>query len=290
VLPALVALKVGVVPTTALLLLSLRLIVTVEVATSSATTGPVPVMLEFAIDAESAVNVTVPSVLETGVSIESVLISALVEASVQVATPEASVTEQADSVLFVPVVPKVGVKPGTGLLLASRNVTVTVDVELPLATTGPVPVMFELIATGVPAVKVMVPSVFATGVTIASVFTPESVDFAVHVETPLALPTEQAVRVLPVPLKLKVGVVPLTGLLNASSNVMVTVDVAVSSAITGPVPVMVDVAAAIAPAVKVTVPSAFTTGVAMERVFNSAFVEVNVHVATPLAFVAEHAL
>jgi hypothetical protein len=285
-----VAVKVGVVPTTALLLLSFRLTVTVEVATLSATTGPLPVMLEFAMEAASAVKVTVPSVLETGVRIERVFTSALVLASVQVATPEASVTEQAESVLLVPVVPKVGVKPGTGLLLASRNVTLINEVELPLATTGPVPVMFELIATGVPAVKVMVPSVFATGVTMASVFTPESVDFAVHVETPLALLAEQAVSVLPVPLKLKVGVEPLTGLLKASNNVMVTVEVAVSLAITGPVPVMVDVAAAMAPAVKVTVPSAFTIGVAIDNVLISAFVEVNVQVATPLAFVAEQAL
>lgn len=286
----LVALKVGVVPTTALLLLSFKLIVTVEVALLSATTGPVPVMLEFATEAASAMKVTSPSVLETGVRIESVLISALVEDNVQVASPEAFVTEQAERVLFVPVTPKVGVKPGTALLLASRKVTVTVDVALPFATTGPVPVIFELTATGVPAVKVIEPSVFATGVTIASVFTPESVDFAVQVEIPLALLAEQAERVFPVPLKLKVGVVPLTGLLKASKRVMVTVEVAVSLAITGPVPVMVEVTAAMTPAMNVTVPSAFMTGVAIESVFVSAFVDVNVHVATPLAFVTEQAL
>lgn len=289
-MPVVVALKVGVVPTTALLLLSLRLMVTVEVATLSATTGPVPVIVELATEAASAMKVTLPSVFETGVRIESVLISAFVEVSVQVASPDAFVAEQADSVLFVPVVPKVGVSPGTGLLVASRRVTVTVDVATPLATTGPVPVIVEFTATGVPAVKVIVPSVFATGVTMANVFTPESVDFAVQVDTPLAFVAEQAVSVLPVPLKLKVGVEPLTGLLKASRRVMVTVDVAVLSAMTGPVPVIVDVAAAIAPAINVTVPSALITGVAMDKVLVSAFVDVSVHVATPLTLVAEHAL
>lgn len=289
-MPVVVALKVGVVPTTALLLLSLRLMVTVEVATLSATTGPVPVIVELATEAASAMKVTLPSVFETGVRIESVLISAFVEESVQVASPDALVAEQADNVLFVPVVPKVGVSPDTGLLVASRRVTVTVDVATPLATTGPVPVIVEFTATGVPAVKVIVPSVFATGVTMANVFTPESVDFAVQVDTPLAFVAEQAVSVLPVPLKLKVGVEPLTGLLKASKRVMVTVDVAVLSAMTGPVPVIVDVAAAIAPAMNVTVPSALITGVAMDKVLVSAFVEVSVHVATPLTLVAEHAL
>jgi len=290
VLPELVAVNVGVVPTTALLLLSNNVIVTVDVALLSATTGPEPMMLELAIDAASAVKVTVPSVFATGVRIESVLISALVEDNVHVASPEALVTEHAEAVLLVPEEPKVGVSPATGLLVASRKVTVTVEVAEPFATTGPVPEMLEFAAIGVPAVNVMVPSVFATGVTIAKVFTPESVDFAVQVDTPLALPAEHAVRVFPVPLKLNVGVLPLTGLLKASSKVIVTVDVAVSSAITGPVPVIVEVAAAMAPATKVTVPSALITGVAIESVFVSAFVDVIVQVDTPDALVTEHAL
>jgi hypothetical protein len=208
------AVKVGVVPTTALLLLSSKVMVTVEVATPSATTGLVPVMLELATAAESAVKVTVPSAFTNGVAIESVLISAFVLASVQVAIPEASVTEHAEAVLFVPEAVKVGVWPGTGLLLASRNVTVTADVALPLATTGLVPVIFEFTATGVPAVKVTDPSVFATGVTIASVFTPEAVELNVQVAIPLTSVDEHADSVLPAPVAEKVGVEPLTGLLN----------------------------------------------------------------------------
>jgi len=206
--------NVGVVPTSGLLLLSSKVMVTVEVATPSATTGLVPVMLELAIEAASAVKVTVPSVFATGVRIESVLISALVEASVQVASPEALVTEHAEAVLLVPEAEKVGVMPGTGLLLASRKVTVTAEVALPFAMTGPVPVIFELAAIGVPALNVTEPSVFATGVTIASVFTPETVELKVQVAIPLASVAEHADSVLPVPVAEKVGVDPLTGLLN----------------------------------------------------------------------------
>ncbi len=50
--------------------------VTVDVAVPSATTGDVPVIVEFAATAEPAVKVTVPPVLTTGVAIASVLISA----------------------------------------------------------------------------------------------------------------------------------------------------------------------------------------------------------------------
>jgi hypothetical protein len=214
VVPVPLAVKVGVVPTTALLLMSNKVIVTVEVATLSATTEPVPVMVELAIEAASAVKVTVPSTFTNGVAIDNVLISAFVLLSVQVATPEAFVTEHAEAVLFVPDAVKVGVWPGTGLLLASRNVTVTAEVALPLAITGLLPVMFELAAIGVPALKVTEPSVFATGVTIASVFTPETVELKVQVAIPVAFVAEHADSVLPAPVAEKVGVEPLIGLLN----------------------------------------------------------------------------
>ena len=94
---------------------------------------------------------------------------------------------------------------------------------------------------------------------------------------------------MPVSVALKVGVSPATGLLNASRRVAVTVEVALPSATTGPEPIIVDVAEATAPAMKVTVPSAFTIGVAIDKVFTSALVEVNVQVDCPLVFVAEHA-
>jgi hypothetical protein len=84
-----------------------------------------------------------------------------------------------------------------------------------------------------------------------------------------------------------VGTVPITGLLLASCRVTVTVDVATLSAITGPVPVMVELAATAEPEVKITVPPAFTTGVAIERIFDSALVAVSVQVETPEALVEE---
>jgi hypothetical protein len=79
--------KVGTIPTTALLAESLSVIVTVDVATPSATTGPVPVMLEFAATAAPDWKTTVPSDFVTGVTIERVLVSAVVDARVQVETP-----------------------------------------------------------------------------------------------------------------------------------------------------------------------------------------------------------
>jgi hypothetical protein len=86
--------NVGVCPATALLVISLRVTVTVEVATPSATTGVVPVIVEFTATAAPAVNTTVPSALETGVNIDNVLVSAIAELRVHVAIPEAFVTEQ----------------------------------------------------------------------------------------------------------------------------------------------------------------------------------------------------
>lgn len=68
---------------------------------------------------------------------------------------------------------------------------------------------------------------------------------------------------------------------------MVMVEVADPSATTGEVPVIDEFAATGTPAVKVTVPPTFTTGVSIDRVFTSAFSELKVQVETPEAFVAE---
>ena len=67
---------------------------TVEASLPSATTGLDPVILELAATGVPAVNVTVLPVLITGVIIERVLTSAVVESRVQVEAPVASVTEQ----------------------------------------------------------------------------------------------------------------------------------------------------------------------------------------------------
>ena len=80
---------------TGLLLASLKVIVTVEVAVPFATTGLVPVIVELTATAEPAVKTTVPSALTTGVAMDNVFVSAVVEDKVQVDAPEALVTEHA---------------------------------------------------------------------------------------------------------------------------------------------------------------------------------------------------
>lgn len=185
---------------------SRRVTVTVDVATPLATTGPEPVIVEVATAAGPAVKVTVPSALLIGVAIESVLISALVELSVHVDSPDAFVAEQADAVLFVPLALKVGVVPTSGLLLLSLRVMVTVDVATPSATTGPVPVMLEFATAAASAVNVTVPSAFTNGVAIESVLISALIELKVHVDSPEAFVTEQAEAVLSVPEAVKVGV------------------------------------------------------------------------------------
>ena len=88
-------LNVGVTLMTAALVLSFRVIVTVDVATPLAITGPVAEILEFAMDGEPEANTTVPPALTNGVAIESVFVSGVVEVIVQVETPLASEREHA---------------------------------------------------------------------------------------------------------------------------------------------------------------------------------------------------
>jgi hypothetical protein len=73
----------------------------------------------------------------------------------------------------------------------SLSVIVTVEVAVPLATTGPVPVIVEFAATAAPPVKVTVPSDLVTGEVMESVFTSALDDLSVQVEIPLALVTLQ---------------------------------------------------------------------------------------------------
>ncbi len=86
---------------------------------------------------------------------------------------------------------------------------------------------------------------------------------------------------------LKVGVAPLTGLLKASRKIIETFEAATPFAVIFDVPLMLELAATIGPAVKTTVPSAFVNGEVMERVLVSAFVDLRVQVEIPEAFVAE---
>jgi hypothetical protein len=287
-----VAPKVGTVPETGLFEASFKVMVTVDVEVPSATTGVVPVILEFAATAAPAVKTTVPPALTTGVAIERVFDSALVEVNVQVDTPLASLEEQAVMTLVEPVsvAPKVGTVPDTPLLFASFNVMVIVDEAVPSAITGDVPVIEEFTATGVPGVKSTVPSALTTGVAIERVFVSDFVEARVQVEIPDVFVLEQVPYVFPEPVLVaeNVGTVPITGLFEASLSVTVTVDVAVPSATTGPDPVMLEFAATAAPEVKITVPSAFATGVTIESVFVSAVDDFNVQVEIPEESVEEH--
>jgi hypothetical protein len=69
---------------------------------------------------------------------------------------------------------------------------------------------------------------------------------------------------------------------------MVIVEEATPSATKGLVPVMVEFRATADPAVKVTVPPDFETGVRIDKVLTSGVRELSVHVEIPLVFVAEH--
>jgi hypothetical protein len=85
----------------------------------------------------------------------------------------------------------VGVSPDTGLLNASANVIEMVEAVVPSAGVGPVPEMFELIATAGPALKITVPSDLLIGAVMERVFVSAFVDFKVHVETPVEFVTLQ---------------------------------------------------------------------------------------------------
>jgi hypothetical protein len=74
--------------------MSFKVTVMVEVATPSATTGLVPVIVEFAATGVPAVKTTVVPVFITGVRRFSVLVSAVSDLSVQVEIPLALVEPQ----------------------------------------------------------------------------------------------------------------------------------------------------------------------------------------------------
>lgn len=90
-----VALKVGVSPVTGLLKASLRVMVMVDVEAPSEGVGPEPEIFEFSATAESAIKMTDPSAFDTGVAMERIFDSALVDFRVQVETPKVSVMLQA---------------------------------------------------------------------------------------------------------------------------------------------------------------------------------------------------
>ena len=93
VLPLSVALKVGTIPEIPAFEKSFKVMVTVEVATPSASTDPVPTMVELTGDAET-VNVTEPPLNVKGAVTDKVFTSALPDFNVQVDTPDEFELEQ----------------------------------------------------------------------------------------------------------------------------------------------------------------------------------------------------
>lgn len=150
--PELVAEKVGTVPTIAILDASLSMIVIVEVRLPSATTDPVPLMVEFATLAAPAVKTTEPPDFTIGLVTDKDLVSAKVEVKVHVEIPRVLLTPQTPYPFVVPVsvAEKPGVTPLTGLLFASSRVIVTVEADEPSATVGPLPEMLVYAAAAAP--------------------------------------------------------------------------------------------------------------------------------------------
>lgn len=279
--------RVGTKPEITLLFASLTVIETIEVAEPFATTGEVAETVELAARAEPGINTAVvesPARLSTEMSFDS----ATVELIVHVEIPEAFVAEQVFTVFPEPPTVRVGINPEITLLLLSRTVIVTVEVEDPFATTGEVALIEEFAARADPAVnkaEVESPAKLLTEIVLFSA----TVELTVQVETPDPLVAEQALTVFPVPPTDKVGIKPLTGLLFASLTVTVTVEVAEPFATTGEVAEISELAARAGPWTNVLeVPSPLILETSID--LTSALVELIVHVETPEAFVAEQAL
>src|SRR6058998_818796 len=290
VLPDPVAASTTVAPGIGLPLASRAVTVIVDVPLP-AVIGEMAVTVDCAADTAPAFTTTVavwvtpiPSIVA-----EIVLDSARVDASVPVVTPLALVVAAGCvSVLPPPVAASTTVAPCTGLPLASRAVTVIVEVPLP-AVIGDVALTVDWLADTVPAFTTTVAvCVIATALIVAEiVFDSTSVDDSVPVATPLAfVGTAGCVSVLPDPVAASTTVTPWIGLPLASRAVTMIVDVPLPAAI-GDVALTVDCAADTGPAFTTTVAVWVTPipSIVAEIVLDSAWVDDNVPVATPLAFV-----
>src|SRR5436190_1195453 len=234
------------------------------------------------------VSATLPST-----DADTVLVSALVELSVPVATPLASVGPAGCvSVLFVPVAASATLAPLIAFPYASVTVTVMVVELVPVLAVIVVGEALTVEVTPLTAAGVTVTvavCVIATELIVAeTVFASVSVELSVPVATPLALvgPTG-CVSVLPVPVAANTTVAPATALPCRSRAVTVMVEVSVTAAMDAGAAATVDWAASTAPGVTVTVAVCViaTALTVAETVFPSATVELSVPVATPLASV-----
>src|SRR5438034_492610 len=220
---------------------------------------------------------------------EIVLDSASVDASVPVVTPLALVVAAGCvRVLPPPVAASTTVAPCTDLPLASRAVTVIVDVPLP-AVIGDVALTVDWLADTAPAFTTTVAvCVIATALIVAEiVFDSASVDASVPVATPLAfVVVAGCVSVFPPPVADSTTVAPATGLPSAPQGVTEGVELPLPAAI-GDVALTVDCAADTGPAFTTTVAVWVTPipSIVADIVLDSASVDASVPVATPLAFV-----
>ncbi len=286
-----VAASVTVAPWTGFPFASRAVTVMVEVPVPAAI-GDVALTVDCAADTVPAVTTTVAVwVIGTALIVaETAFDPAAVELSEPVATPLALVVAAGwVSVLPAPVAASTTVAPATGLPLASRAVTVTVEVPLP-ALIGEVAVTVDCAADTAPAFTTTVAVwAIATALIVAdTVFVSAVVEETLPVATPLAFVTPiGCVRVFPVVgVAASVTVAPWTGFPFASRAVTVMVDVPLPAVI-GDVAVTVDSVADTAPAFTTTVAVwvIATVLIVAETVFDPAAVELKLPVATPLASV-----
>jgi hypothetical protein len=188
---------------------------------------------------------------------DTVLVSGVVELNVPVATPLVLVAPAGCvSVFPVPVAASTTVAPLMRLPLASRAVTVIVEVPLPATIDVGDAVTLDCDAETDPAVTVTVAvCVIATPLIVAdTVFEPATVELSVPVATPLAfVGPAGCVSVFPVPVAASTTVAPLTGFPLASRAVTVIVEVPLPAVIDVGEAVTLDCEAEIDPAVTVTV-------------------------------------
>jgi hypothetical protein len=231
--------RVTVLPETGLLKASLNVTLIVVVATpSAATEAGEAVTIELVALTDVGVKVTVAVCATTMTSVPSVAVKmaepVVVDFTVKVTTPEALEAPEAAEIVSVDprLEASVTVLPGTGALVRVNRVTVTVDVETPLAVTevGDA-VIVEWVGSGAPAAKVTVavcaitiPSLVSVAVNTAG---PAVVDFTVKVTTPFVSEVPDAGEIVSVAPRLEasVTVLPAARLLPESFKVTVMVAV-----------------------------------------------------------------
>ena len=249
-------------------------------------------IVEFAAEGAAGFTVTLGVVLSTVPPTVTVTVfaCATVDVNDPVITPDAFVVPTGcEGVFPVPLSAKLAVRPGIGLLNASRAVMVIV-LAAPPAVIGVDAVTVDADAETAPgftttvgcALRIVGPSIVTT-----TVLDPAPVEVNDPVITPAAFVVPAGcVITFPVPLTVKVAVRPGIGLLLASRTVIVTV-LAPPPAVIGPEAVTRDCAAEGAPGVTVSAAVCViaTPLIVAEIVFASATVDATVPVVTPPAFV-----